>query len=251
MKHPSRTTTAIAAATTLLLGASLPAQASLSYVGSCADAATQACVATDGSFEYLTMGGARVKSDALPALLAQGWELGTRTDFVGMITRNAPVFAVTWNDIFLANGDILFGVAGTTLQSSLPHVTNARTGSTTIAASFKDIVLKLGGSDANPAYFLTLGTAEIADGATHRSTVSVQAYYTDAGTSLARNNVFSGPQGTGTRPLALEPISANNYFLLRPVSPVPEPQTYALFAAGLGIVGLMIRRRNAAGRHAG
>lgn len=251
MKHPTRATTAIAAATTLLLGAGLPAQASLSYVGSCGDAATQACVATDGSFEYLSMGGAKVKADGLSALLAQGWELGTRADFVGMITRNAPVFGATWNDISLASGDILLGVSGSTLQSNLSQLTSARTGSTTIAASFKDIVLKLGGTDANPAYLLTVGTSELNGGGTHRLTMSVQAYYTDAGTSLARNNVFSGPQGVGTRALALEPISANNYFLLRPVSPVPEPQTYALFAAGLGIVGLMIRRRNAAGRNAG
>lgn len=226
-----------------LLGAGASADAALNVVGSCSSASTQACVVTDGTFEYLTMGGAKVKSGDLTALLAQGWELGTRADFVGMVQRNAPLFSHDWNDAFLANGSIEFAVSGTELAGHMPQLQLARTGDETIAASFKDIILQLGGFDANPAYTLTVGVAELASG-TARRTMGIQALYTDAGTSVTRNNVFDGVQGTGTRSLALEEISASNYFLLRPVTAVPEPQAYALFGVGLCLLGAVKRMRS-------
>ena len=225
----------------VLLGAGTSADAALTAVGSCSSASTQACIVTDGSFEYLTMGGAKVKSGDLPALLTQGWELGTRADFVGMVERNAPLFASDWNDIFLSNATILFGQSGAQLASHMPELQLARTGNESIAASFKDIILKLGGFDANPSYLLTVGVGEFANDTTRR-TMGIQAYY-DAGTSITRNNVFDGVQGTGTRSVALEEISASNYFLLRPVSAVPEPQAYALFGAGLAVFGVLGRLR--------
>jgi hypothetical protein len=196
----------------VLLGAGGSADAALNVVGSCGSASTQACVVTDGTFEYLTMGGAKTKSEDLPALLAQGWELGTRADFVGMVSRNAPLFASNWNDIFLADGQILFSQSGAQLSSHMPELRQARTGNETIAASFKEIILQLGGINANPSYLLTVGVAELASGT--------------------------------TRSLALEEISASNYFLLRPVSAVPEPQSYALFGVGLGLLGALTRMRS-------
>jgi hypothetical protein len=189
------------------------------------------------------MGGAKTKSEDLPALLAQGWELGTRADFVGMVSRNAPLFASNWNDIFLADGQILFSQSGAQLSSHMPELRQARTGNETIAASFKEIILQLGGINANPSYLLTVGVAELASGTTRR-TMEISAYYTIEGTSAARNNTFDGAQGTGTRSLALEEISASNYFLLRPVSAVPEPQSYALFGVGLGLLGALTRMRS-------
>lgn len=227
----------------VLLGTGASADAALNVVGSCSSASTQACVVTDGTFEYLTMGGAKVKSGDLPALLAQGWELGTRADFVGMVSRNAPLFASDWNDIFLADGSIEFAVSGTELASSMPQLQLARTGNEAIAASFREIILQLGGINANPSYLLTVGVAELAS-ATARRTMGMSAYYTDEGTSITRNNTFDGMQGTGTRSLALEEISASNYFLLRPVSAVPEPQSYALFGVGLGLLGALTRMRS-------
>lgn len=227
----------------VLWGAGESADAALNVVGSCSDTSTQACVVTDGTFEYLTMGGAKVKSGDLPALLAQGWELGTRADFVGMVSRNAPLFAFDWDDAFLANGTIDFVVTGAELSSHMPELRLARTGNTSIAAAFKEIILKLGGFDSNPSYLLTVGVSELASGTTRR-TMGLQAYYEDVGTSFARNNIFDGVQGTGTRGLALEEISASNYFLLRPVSAVPEPQSYALFGLGLGLLGGLTRMRS-------
>lgn len=242
----------IKAAAALIAGGMLgstatSAVAALNAVGGCTNAATDACVVTDGTFEYLTMGGAKVKSADLPGLFAQGWELGTRADFVDMVARNAPLFAFDWNDIFLADGTIEFGVSGAELGTYMPQLRLARTGSEAIASSFKEIILQLGGFNANPSYTLTVGVAELASG-TARRTMGMSAYYTDAGTSITRNNVFDGVNGTGTRDLALEDIAATNFFLLRPVTAVPEPQAYALFGVGLTLLGALARVRNR--RHA-
>jgi len=139
---------------------------------------------------------------------------------------------------------VLFPVSGAALQSHMTELKWARTGSESIASAFKEIILQLGGTNANPAYSLTVGTSELANGDTQRRTISMQAYYTDQGASLTRNNVFDGQAGGSTRSLAAESVAASNYFMLRPVSAVPEPHAYALFAVGLAVFGATMRRKS-------
>jgi hypothetical protein len=42
------------------------------------------------------------------------------------------------------------------------------------------------------------------------------------------------------------PDYSNSSFWLRDVTPVPEPSSYALALAGLGVLGLVVRRRRKA-----
>jgi hypothetical protein len=52
---------------------------------------------------------------------------------------------------------------------------------------------------------------------------------------LAAGSYFYGVSGTGT--------AVGSYTLTSTVVAVPEPETYALLAAGLGIVGFVASRR--------
>lgn len=242
----------------LACAASLPAKADLAYVGACADARAGACVLTDGSFEYLSWGGAKVDSAGLATLLGEGWSLGGRADFAAMVARNAPLATSTWNDAFFPDGpdvdgldDIVFGTDAVlaAFAGDFAQLKLARSGDAGLAAGFRELVLKFGGTNANPAYTMTFGTADLSDAST-RYTASLSAYFTDAGGTISRNNTFSGPLGDGTRALALEAISAQAYFLLRPVSVVPEPGAYALMLTGLGMVaGMAVRARRPARRN--
>lgn len=236
------------------LGLATPAAAALSHVGACVNPATNACVITDGSFEYLSVGGARVKSDGLASLLGAGWTLGTRADFASMVARNAPLMSSSWNDAFLPDGgdpdtleDIVFGTSDvlSVFASQSASLIRARSGDPVLAAAFKDIVLKFGGQNANPAFVLhALGTAEFAGA--NRYTVALQAYLNDQGESLSRNNVFSGAASTNVSNTSLEAIVAHDYFLLRAaVAPVPEPGTHAMLLAGLAVLVANARRRMA------
>jgi hypothetical protein len=64
--------------------------------------------------------------------------------------------------------------------------------------------------------------------------------------------VFGGVEGTGTTPFALTLVGNINksnalYSGEMTVTAVPEPETYAMFVAGLGALGFMARRRRLQG----
>ncbi|WP_292993964.1 PEP-CTERM sorting domain-containing protein [Nitrosomonas sp.] len=84
-------------------------------------------------------------------------------------------------------------------------------------------------------------TASFSDGAGHTSDeVRDDSYTSIVGTFTA--DAF-------TQTLQLIDSTSNpilNAYVLRDVSPVPEPETYAMLLAGLGVLGLSIRRRKQA-----
>ncbi len=222
------------------------AEAALEFVGSCPDGPTggprnAACVVTDGTFQYLTFGGARVRPAALQTLLGEGWELGSRSDFAEFIARNAPVFESSWNDATIAPGTVLSPAAGSRIQQDFASLVVARTGDEGIARAFTDLILKLGGQNGNPTYSITLGTADLDASGLNRYTVTLSAYLTDQGASLTRNNLFSGPASTVVRSLASEQ-NPSVYFLQRSLPPIPEPEPFVLLGAGLATL-LIVRRR--------
>ena len=228
------------------LGFAPGAEAALEFVGTCPGGPAggprnAACIVTDGTFEYLTFGGARVRPAALQTLLDQGWELGTRSEFAELVARNAPVFDTAWNDATLARGTVFTPASGLLLQQEFASLSQARTGDTGIARAFTDLILTLGGQNGNPLYSITMGTADLDTSGLNRYTVTLSAYLTDQGTSLTRNNVFSGPASTATRTLASE-VNSSVYFLLRPMAPIPEPEPVVLFGVGLATL-LFARRR--------
>ena len=224
----------------------LRAEAALEFVGICPDGPAggprnTACVVTDGAFEYLTFGGARVLPDALKTLLDQGWELGTRTEFAELVARQAPVFTSNWNDATVARGAVFTPASGALVQQEFASLAQARTGDVEIAKAFTAIILMLGGQDGNPSYSITLGTADLDASGLNRYTATLSAYLTDQGASLTRNNLFSGPASTATRTLASE-ANRSAYFLLRPLAPIPEPEPFVLLGVGLATL-LVVRRR--------
>jgi hypothetical protein len=232
----------------LIAALALPSQAeaALEFVGICPDGPAggprnTACVVTDGTFEYLTFGGARVRPDALQTLLDQGWELGTRSEFAELVARNAPIFTSDWNDATVARGAVFSPASGALLQQEFASLAQARTGDVGIAKAFTDIILMLGGQDGNPSYSITLGTADLDASGLNRYTVTLSAYLTDQDTSLTRNNLFSGPASTATRTLASE-VNRSTYFLMRSPAPIPEPGPFVLLGVGLAAL-LVVRRR--------
>jgi choice-of-anchor A domain-containing protein len=69
------------------------------------------------------------------------------------------------------------------------------------------------------------------------------------GTVLANNAVLSGGSGHLEGNIIASAMNAQveiGYEPFHPTSPVPEPETYAMLLAGLGLVGFMARRRKAA-----
>ena len=83
--------TALSALFVVLALCASPARAAVEHVGSCTDPNSTACVLGDGSFEYLSVGGA-TGTAALTQRLGEGWELGSRRDFLDMVLRNSPTF---------------------------------------------------------------------------------------------------------------------------------------------------------------
>ena len=55
---------------------------------------------------------------------------------------------------------------------------------------------------------------------------------------------FAGGTIPGSYELKIEGSGTGSYFGNIVISPVPEPQTYAMLLAGLGLVGFSARRRN-------
>lgn len=90
------------------------------------------------------------------------------------------------------------------------------------------------------AAFVTVGNA--ADRADQNSVVALNFAELSAfnGLTMARGYVFDSQLAADTEV----------YRISFAVTPVPEPETYALLLAGLGMVGMTVRRR-ARGRNAG
>jgi hypothetical protein len=69
------------------------------------------------------------------------------------------------------------------------------------------------------------------------------------GTVLANNAVLSAGGGHLEGNIIAKAMTAKveiGFEPFHPTSPVPEPETYAMLLAGLGLVGFMARRRKAA-----
>jgi len=91
------------------------------------------------------------------------------------------------------------------------------------------------------------------------------ALYTDAGTLLPTTGSWLQNDNFNVWTLTTNQLNAGNYYLQvngnlttdRPASfsgtvslaaPVPEPETYGMMLAGLGVLGYLARRRKAAGQ---
>lgn len=57
---------------------------------------------------------------------------------------------------------------------------------------------------------------------------------------------FESESGIGTVFTANHPLNGPRGLLLVPVAPIPEPSTYAMLLAGLGLLGFVTRRQKAA-----
>ena len=150
-------------------------------------------------------------------------------------TVNSPFFANSWS--IAGNGGNTDAAWGTILNTfewisgSNPTISNFLSG-LTLGHQYQ-LQLFAARSDC-----CGTRTASFSDGAGHTSDeVRDDSYTSIVGTFTA--DAF-------TQTLQLIDSTSNpilNAYVLRDVSPVPEPETYAMLLAGLGVLGLSIRRK--------
>lgn len=150
-------------------------------------------------------------------------------------TVNSPFYPNTWSSAGTAgNTDVAWGTILNTFEwisGSNPTISNFLSG-LTVGHQYQ-LQLFAARSDC-----CGTRTASFSDGAGHTS----DAVRDDSYTSIVGNFTADGL----TQTLQLIDSSSNpilNAYVLRDVSPVPEPEIYAMLLAGLGLLGFAARRR--------
>lgn len=94
------------------------------------------------------------------------------------------------------------------------------------------------------SYSKTLGLGILNPGESRTLTYSMATY---SSSGPGNFNPYGGAAGMGGDPLSFEtsplPSGVNTGVTFSPAAPVPEPETYAMMALGLGVLGAAARRR--------
>jgi hypothetical protein len=147
-------------------------------------------------------------------------------NYVGMTSlsvRNTITAATAFaNDVSQSVGFV--GDSGAFTSADLPYAGRATFG---VAAGAGLVGQDTAGTLANSSYSSGLTFLQIKGSGTGTSVVA-PLYYADDGFAV---NAW---------------LDGGNELHLAAAAPVPEPETYALMLAGLGLVGMMARRRKAA-----
>jgi hypothetical protein len=170
--------------------------------------------------------------------ISETFVIGPATTYIGGVIGNAPCTGAT-----SCSGDLINIPGGT------PGANTLTFSSAVVNPVFA--VWSLGDADNTATLTFPAGTAP-----------AIQSTGTNGGLGFvsltASGNVVSGNEGNGTFLLpgsftsiafTIASASANEFagFTVGQAgpltAPVPEPGTYALFAAGLGLLGWMVRRR--------
>jgi hypothetical protein len=105
--------------------------------------------------------------------------------------------------------------------------------------------LNIGGNfDAKQGSQLSLNLTDTIGVGTDFSSLNLTDYFSFSGASAANTSLFSNmtvlAQGTGK---SLFSLTLNSNGSVASVAAVPEPDSYAMFLAGLGLLGLFTRRQ--------
>lgn len=145
-----------------------------------------------------------------------GYNTKIQTTGVSPITRNSTSFSISENSIF----DFTVGYAG----------------SKTTAYSITDVMNTLWKKTSNSSWSVVWGDFEsFASGV--KSATSSDTLTLGSGTYKFISQAFLAP---GTK-------YSGSYFVAATISPVPEPETYALMGVGLAAVLLRLRKKKVSG----
>jgi len=151
----------------------------------------------------------------------------------GLLAVNAHATTTDWGTHDLLEVAAVITPVGAFEDSYLFKLADAESlFSTAVSNNLTNV---LGLTDGKVALFREAGVVDVAEGSFAFTDVTGSISYSFG--ALAGGDYYYLVTGTGTG------TSGGFYTLSSTVTPVPEPETYALLLAGLGAVGFVARRR--------